>query len=91
VAADSGDEDDFVGHVKQSEPQSKDKVEAAENEDDGVEFDDWENAIEDIATTIVKKTADTVQSGANLDEADDSNSEEESKEMRQIKGKTAAK
>lgn len=80
-----------MGHVKQSEPQSKDKVEAAENEDDGVEFDDWENAIEDIATTIVKKTADTVQSGANLDEADDSNSEEESKEMRQIKGKTAAK
>jgi hypothetical protein len=71
---DSEEEDTFQSHVKEQE--KKPQVEEEEEN----EFEDWENAIDDIADTIVKKKAHDVHVPTQQD-SEDSSGEEERKQV----------
>jgi len=83
----SDGEDNFKSH-KQAKVEKSAKAKATkEDSEDAPEFDDWENEIDSIADTIVKKTANDAP---NVENDSDDEPEEESKEEIAKKVKKAA-
>lgn len=80
----SGEEPDEQSVV--AKPTEK-QVKKEESSDEGAGFDDWENAIEDIANKIVKKTAAHDHASLTKDLASD---DEETKDQSSITGKASA-
>jgi translation initiation factor 5B len=80
-ASDPEEEDNFTDAKKTTEQAEK------EESSDEPEFDDWENAVEEIADTIVKKTADSVPA-VSKDEANDSDDEVKGSKQKPAGGKS---